>query len=75
MSEMETIPLPGLKRIWRVRVADNIDTPQFQTHILLRAESALDAIGKAIKSATFKKFQDPHPSAQVVEVTFGGVIE
>lgn len=71
----ESIPLPGVNRTWKVRVANDIDEPKVQTSILTRAATLLALHDRVKKTETFKQFRELHPKAEIVEVVFMGQLE
>lgn len=81
MSEKaaEVIPLPQLpnmRRLWRVKFADNMDNPRVSSVVLIRgAASVFDAGTKAKGMEGWKNFQQAYPSAEIVGVEYAGRLE
>lgn len=76
MPEQSTpLPLPGLKRIWSVRIADNIQSPSVQIRLMLRGSTIIEVANKAMKLEKAEKFALQYPDAEVVEVQYGGILE
>jgi hypothetical protein len=75
MNEATPIPLPGLKRVWKVRIADSIEKPQVATAIMVRGETAMDALTKTPRTESFQAFKHQHQDAGVVEILYLGQIE
>lgn len=75
MSESTPLPLPGLKRVWSVRIADSIEMPTVSILLMLRASTVAEAGNKAMKLEKAEKFTLQYPSAEVVEVSYRGILE
>ena len=72
----EVIPLPAMRRLWRVKFADSIMVPKLATTVMLRgAETVMDAATKAKKTEGWKAFSGMHKDAEVVAVEFIGDLE
>ena len=71
----EVIPLPAMRRLWKVRFGDSLDLPKVATNILIRAQTAFDAMTRAKKTEGWRAFQGVHKEAEIVGVEFAGHIE
>lgn len=75
MNEATPIPLPGLKRVWKVRIADSIEKPQMTTAIMVRGETAQDALTKTPRTEGFQAFKGQFKEAGIVEILYLGQME
>lgn len=76
MPDRISIPLPAMKRLWRVRFADSIEVPKVSSTILLRgAATVFDAATKAKNTEGWKAFQNRYEDAAVVAVEYAGELE
>lgn len=72
----ETIPLPALKRLWKVRFADSLDTPKVQSTVLVRgAHTAFDAMTQCKKYEGWAAFKAMYPDAEIAGCDFSGHLE
>lgn len=70
------IPLPVLKRLWRVRFADSIENPKISSTVLVRgAAGVMEAMDMALEFEGWKGFRKAYPDADVVAVEYAGVTE
>lgn len=70
------IPLPAMRRLWRVKFADSLDNPKVSSVVLVRgAASVFDAATQAKKLDGWKGFQQQFPNAEIVGCEFGGRLE
>lgn len=74
MSDPIALPLPRLKRVWKVRYADSIEAPTVSAAILVRAETVFDAVTIAKKTTEFQAFKNQFSNGDVVVVEFQGNI-
>lgn len=70
------IPLPVLKRLWRVRFADSIENPKISSTVLVRgAAGVTEAMAMALELDGWRGFRKAYPDADVVAVEYAGVTE
>jgi hypothetical protein len=75
MNEATPIPLPGLKRVWKVSIVDNIEKPTLKTVLMMRGETAQDVMTKAPRTVGFQAFKEKHQGASIAEVQFLGELD
>lgn len=74
--EPDVIPLPSLRRLWRVKLVDSFENPKVSAVVLVRgAQSVMDAHSKAKQFNGWKNFIKKYPNADVVAVEFAGWLE
>lgn len=76
MSGAEVIPLPAVRRLWRVKFADSFENPKISSVVLVRgAQSVMDAHNKAKQLEGWKNFIRAYPDGEIVGVEFAGRLE
>lgn len=72
----DVIPLPAMRRLWRVKFGDSLDTPKVGSTVLIRgAESVFDAASRAKKTEGWEAFKGLYKDAEVVAVEYAGMLE
>lgn len=75
MNEATPIPLPGLKRVWKVSLVDTIEKPTLKATLMVRGETVQDVMTKTPRSTGFQAFKERHPESAISEIAYLGTIE
>lgn len=76
MRDTIPIPLPALRRLWRVKFADSIEVPKVATTVLIRgAATVFEAATKSKQTEGWRAFREMHKDAEVVGVEYAGELE
>lgn len=74
----ETIPLPALvtRRLWKVRLVDNMDRPTVQATLLIRRCPDVPGVLKELpKMPGYEQFVKAHEKAEIASVELAGITE
>ena len=74
----ETIPLPALvtRRIWKVKLVDDIDRPTVQTALLIRRmATAADVLENIDTMPGYKLFSEEHKNTAIASIELAGITE
>lgn len=72
----EPIPIPVIKRLWRVTFADSVDNPKISSTVLVRgAQTCFDAMTQCKRFEGWKNFREKYQDAEIVGVEYLGRTE